>query len=277
MNYLETLTPDAEKAIWPLERKATALGKQLAAIQHRAAAEKESIALAEARLAELKAAAGERLTESSASYGRFKTELRVLTQRLETSRETVRMFCTELVPAKTRELAEARRAVEDGLITFVAANMTTCEQRMGELLGVVLEERSAFMVATDVIATRFMGHELAGNKRRYPEPLHLRPDVYRPNMLVATTLNEAIFDSDAPRHKGAFLALPPAPAPEAAQELQACAGGPPTGAPAAQDGQDAPQVAQDSQNRRADGPTIDADGQTRPRESYLALRRRWSA
>ena len=246
-SYLDALQPAAETAIWPLARKATALAKQLAAIQHRAGAEMESIAGTDARLAELKADAGQRLTESAQSYGRFKTELRVLTARLETSRETVRMFDAELIPAKTRELSEARRAVEDGLITFVAANLVDCERRMGELIGVVLEERSAFMAAVDAIATRFMGHELAGSKRVYPEPMHLRPDVYRPAMLVATTLNEAIFDSDAPRHKGAYLAQPPAPATVP----------------------DAPQDVQDVVETRESGPRIDADGRTRPQPRTL--------
>lgn len=230
MNYLAILTPAAEAAIWPLARKAAALEKQLAEIQRRAAGERQNIASTEARLEELKADAGERLTESAQSYGRFKTELRTLTARLETLREAVRMFNTELIPRKTGELAEARRAVEDALIGFVGENLTECERRMGELLGTVLAERDSFMVAVDAIATRYMGHELAGNKRTYPEPMHLRPDVYRPAMLVATTLNEAIFDSDAPRRRGAYLTPPPAPvtAPEAPQDVQACAGGPPT-------------------------------------------------
>jgi hypothetical protein len=265
--YLETLTPAAETAIWPLERKATALAKQLAAIQHRAAAEQESIIEAEARLEELKADAGQRLSESAQSYGRFKSELRVLTARLETSRETVRMFSAELIPAKTRELDEARRAVEDGLITFVAANLVDCERRMGELLGAVLEERDAFMAATDAIATRFMGCVLAGSRRAYPEPMHLRPDVYRKAMLVATTLNESIFDSDAPRRRGAFLTPPPVAetATEARQTAQDAPGATPTGTPDAQDGQGNPQDARDTARTRETGRQIDADGQTRPK------------
>jgi hypothetical protein len=265
--YLETLTPAAETTIWPLERKATALAKQLAGMQHRAATEKESIIKTEARLAELKADAGQRLTESAQSYGRFKTELKELTGRLETSRETVRMFDAELIPAKTRELDEARRAVEDGLITFVASNLVDCERRMGELLGAVLEERSAFMAATDAIATRYMGCVLAGSKRAYPEPTHLRPDPYRPSMLVATTLNESIFDSDAPRRRGAFLTPPPVAetAPEAPQDAQDAPGTTPTGAPDAPDGQGNPQDARDTAGTRETGRQIDADGQTRPK------------
>jgi len=61
----------------------------------------------------------------------------------------------------------------------------------------------------------------------------------------------------------------PAPAPGTYEAYVACAGATPTGAVDALDASHSPQDAQDTSKTRESGPTIDADGQDRPRSHTL--------
>jgi len=235
MNYLETFRAEAEKKVRPLADTVAKLTRQLESIRKRADDEKRRAIQTEADIADLKNRAGEALTDRGVNaFDRYKTSLKKLTALLATSREIIETFDREILPAKERELVEAKAALQAALVALVTASVPVCEVRMGELVGVVLRERDEFMSAADSLfgdyAADFQDANKFSHARIYPDGVHLRPDPYRVGTMIATNLEEGIYDPSAPR-RGAFLVSAPPIAPVAETSLEST----PTG----QDAQDA--------------------------------------
>jgi hypothetical protein len=251
--YLQNLTPAAEAEIWPLARKVTALLKQAAGIEKRAAGEVEMVLWLEGRISALKTDAAARLTESNAAYQRWKTEMREHTGRLQAAREASKMFVDELLPTARREISDARAALCAAASAFRRRALPACESKMTALLAAVAAEADDFEVAMMALGETY-AVSFAGDA---PEAAHPRLQtvkrwVSRPPVLI--------FAPQDPAERAAALAAlaPPAanvaPAalaehgqptpligrstptpldglsdsPDAPQAVHVCAGGPPT-------------------------------------------------
>ncbi|MCX5653381.1 MAG: hypothetical protein NTY65_01850 [Planctomycetota bacterium] len=138
---------EAETKLRPLAAKVAELSRHLAELQKRAAGEVANLGTAEETLAQLKSAAGAYLTDSPGAFDRFKTNLKRTTARVETLRESIGIFTTELVPGKERELEAARATLERAYRAFYKSQLPACESRMADLLAQVVVEHDAFLSA----------------------------------------------------------------------------------------------------------------------------------
>lgn len=229
MNYSELLNGKALVELRPLANKVARIKEHMAGIRRRAASERENILYLENRLAALKGEAGERLTSSAQCYQRFKTEIRELAARLDAARESVRLFEGDVLPGKARELEVAQKVLADAGVLFHAAALPACENRMRELLEQVVAEYDGFNAAFAELRHTYGTSFVAPFEQGTPRAAHPRIDgtsqLARGPMWVT------------------FSPPAPASAPEAATDVQACAGGP---AAAAVDGLNVAPDAQDA-------------------------------
>jgi len=209
MSYLEQFRPEAECQIAPLARNVEALTKQLAELRKRLANEQEHLAQHEREADKLKSLAGASLSGDTNGFEKFKVALRKKTALIVTSREVVDILGREVLPNVERELAEAKCALQTGLLDFAATCRPVCEAKMAELIGAVLAERDSFMAAFSQIFADF-GGDFQGSSKLYPDGIHYRPDPLRADMMIGTGLEEMRITSDSiQRRRGDFLTEPP--------------------------------------------------------------------
>ena len=165
--YLETFRAEAETKIGPLANRVAELTKHLDGIRRRAAAESENAGRIAADVADLKRLAGESLTGDTNAYERFKTSLKKLTAKLETSQEIGATFTREIIPTKEREIAAARLKLAEALAALYAEKKPACEAEMTRLLDAVVAERDAFLTAFGQLFSDF-GVGFTGGARGIP-------------------------------------------------------------------------------------------------------------
>lgn len=147
MNYLDTLKPEAEKALRSPAEKVRTLQKHAAMIQRRAIDEDDKGVRLVEDIARLEAAAGESLGGSTNDYEKFKVAIRKLQARLAASKEIGELFHKKIIPAQRRELDAARIALSAAAAVFYARHVPDCESRMVALLDAVVTEYDDFLDA----------------------------------------------------------------------------------------------------------------------------------
>jgi len=215
MNY-DNLKIEAERTIRPLAAVVARCERELAFAHKRAKTERDNIEKLEVHLATLKSSAGRYLAEQN-EYATFQTKIKRLTADLAAAQGAVEMFKSDLIPDAERALADAKKRVQCGLIDLVKAHLPACEKRMAERIDEVLRERDAFMSAADFLFSIYGDvNGFSGGRRIYPDGRALRPDPYRPYLMIATGLFETSFDpADSMRQLNAYLVPTP---PEALQD-----------------------------------------------------------
>ena len=220
MDYYATFKTEAAKTIKPLADSVRRLEKELERLRAQLTKEQGNAASFKQRLDTLKSLAGEKLTAGQNAYEKYRRDHRRLAGELGTSQAMVESFTDELIPAKERELSEARNKVQAALGDLAVAKRPVCEDCMAELLGQVLDERDSFVAAFDSLFGEY-GGDFTGYHRVYPDGLHYRPDPSRADFLIATGLDENSVNSKSIRNRRGDYLTPPQEAAEAASSPQA--------------------------------------------------------
>jgi len=213
--YYEAFKVEAAKTVKPLADAVAKLEKQVAGIADRIRYEGENVGRSEAVLAAHKQSAGAKLTAGTSTYREWQTRLGRLSGDVAAARAALEILKGEILPNVEREFATVKAALQAALIHLVEAHLPEVEQKMAELIAVVLAARDSFMVACDSLFGEYAdGVGFSGAQRLYPDPTHLRPDPIRPSLQIGTSLEESTVDpTTGPRRRGAYLTPAPQSAP----------------------------------------------------------------
>jgi len=144
-SYYETFKPETEKVVGKLSANVKTLAQQVRRITKRLADEKNnSVRLAE-RIKELKALAGESLTDDQNSYEKYRTSLKKLSVELETSDSMIKSLAEEILPGKQREFNTAAINLKSTLTAYLLRCRPMADARINGLLKECVGVRQDFL------------------------------------------------------------------------------------------------------------------------------------